>query len=320
MERNSAASWARSTGSSSLFIIAFCILAVACRSGTDQQTQTVRLAGVPAAFYLPLMVAHDRNMFQEHGMKSELVLFNNNNDMMNALLHGDADVSGLGSGGAFALEAQSPRRVRFVYGQNNKSYSFVVPAKSPIVTLEGLKGKKIGTWLSPTPQVFLHLILDPRIGATGFEIVPIEFRFMNQTLQRGDIDALFNTDVFTQQAIESGQVRYLSKFPLEEFVMKPLFNGGGLVVRDLSERRPEVYRAVMSVLPKALAFIRDQEQESRKSLTKHIGVTDSVAANAIIDEFIRIDDVDVMGAQRLGDILVERGVVSKKIDVSVMFK
>ena len=63
-------------------------------SGTKDRTQVVRLAGVPAAFYLPLMVAQDQAMFQDYGLKSELILFNNNNDMMNALLHGDATLAG----------------------------------------------------------------------------------------------------------------------------------------------------------------------------------------------------------------------------------
>ena len=165
--------------------------------------------------------------------------------------------------------------MRFIYSQNNQSYSLIVPKKSPITSLEDLKGKKIGTWPSPTPQVFLHLILDPVVGENGFTIIPIEFRFMNQTLRRGDVDALFDTDVFTEQAIESGQVRYLSRVPMEQFVMKPFFNGGGLILRDLKNRRPEVYSVVMTVLPRAVRYIQEHEQEARKSLVKHVGVTDS---------------------------------------------
>ncbi len=283
-------------------------------------TGVVRLAGVPAAFYLPLMVAHDQAMFEQHGLKSELVLFNNNNDMMNALLHGDVDLSGLGSGGAFSLEAQSQGRVRFVYGQNNRSYSFIVPKDSGIEKLEDLRGKKIGTWPSPTPRVCLHLMLDGRIGKDNFEIVPVEFRFLNLAMKRGDVDALFNTDVFTQQAIQSGEAKYLSKVPLEEYVRKPFFNGGGLVIRDLEQRKPRIYTAILQVVEEAVQFIKDHEAEARRSLVKHVGVSEEVAAQAPLDQFILLSEVDLLAAQEVADILYQHRAVPKKVEVSPMFR
>jgi ABC-type nitrate/sulfonate/bicarbonate transport system substrate-binding protein len=72
----------------------------------------VRLAIVPAAYYLPLMVASDQKLFERHGLRSEVVSFNSNTDMINSLIKGETDVSALGSGGAFPLEATSPGKVR----------------------------------------------------------------------------------------------------------------------------------------------------------------------------------------------------------------
>jgi ABC-type nitrate/sulfonate/bicarbonate transport system substrate-binding protein len=278
----------------------------------------IRLAGVTAAFYLPLMVAHDEKLFEKYGYSSELTLFNNNNDMMNALLHGDADVSALGSGGAFALEAQSPGRVRFVYGQNNRSYSLLVPTNSRISSLGGLKGKRIGTWPSPTPPVLLHLLLDKPTGSQ-FEIVPIEFRFMNQALKRGEVDALFNTDVFTQQAVESSAAQFLSKFPLEEYVMKPFFNGGGLVLGDLEAQRPGMSKAINGALEDAVKMINDQPSVIQRALIKNLGVSPSVASAAPVDEFILVRNVDITKAQAVADIFRKSGVLSKAIDVGHMF-
>jgi ABC-type nitrate/sulfonate/bicarbonate transport system substrate-binding protein len=302
-----------------VIVIAFSVWVVQKIWFPPKPKGVIRLAGVPAAFYLPLMVAHDQALFERYGLKSEIVLFNNNNDMMNALLHGDVDLSGLGSGGSFSLEAQSPGRVRFVYGQNNRSYSFIVPKDSRIEKLEDLRGKKIGTWPSPTPRVCLHLILDGRIGKDGFEIVPVEFRFLNQAMKRGDVDALFNTDVFTQQAIQSGEARYLSKVPLEEYVRQPFFNGGGLITRDLERRKPQIYHTILQVVEDAVQFIRDHEEEARSSLVKHIGVNEEVAAQAPIDQFILLSEVDLSAAQEVADILYQHGAVPKKVEVGPMF-
>jgi ABC-type nitrate/sulfonate/bicarbonate transport system substrate-binding protein len=290
------------------------------RRGVVVDKKVVRLAAVPAAYYLPLMVAHDRNLFSKYGLRSELILFNNNNDMMNALLHGDADVSGLGSGGAFSLEAQSPGKVRFIYGQNNRSYSLIVPTQSKIQSLEDLRGKKIGTWPSPTSRVALHLILDSRIGADGFEITPVEFRFLNQAMKGGDVDALFNTDVFTEQAIQSGDARYLSRIPLEEYVKRPFFNGGGLIMRDLETRKPDAARFVGQVLEEAVKFIQEHESEARQSLVTHVNVTTTIAAKAPLDDFILLSKVDIPAAQEVAELLHKNGAVPKQVNIEPMFR
>lgn len=286
----------------------------------NQSEQVVKLAIVRSAFYLPLMVAHDQKFFSKYNLKSEIVLFNNVNDMLNSLLKGDTDVTALGSGGAFALESKFPKRIKFIYGQNNLSYSFVVPKNSLIKSLDDLKGKKIGTWPSPTSKVLLNLLLDDRIGKNSYQIIPIEHRFLNQTLKKGDVEALFNTDVFTQQAISLGDARYLSKLPLEEYVLKPFFNGGGLVDRNIINNNPRLFKAIQSVSDESISFIRSHNVEARKSLITHIGVSEEIASKSPVDRFLYIDEVDVVQAQKLSEIFQKRGVFSQKISVESMFR
>jgi ABC-type nitrate/sulfonate/bicarbonate transport system substrate-binding protein len=283
-----------------------------------KQQRIIRLAGVTASFYLPLMVAHDENLFKAYGFSSDIRLFNNNNDMMNALLHGDADVSALGSGGAFALEAQSPGRVKFIYGQNNRSYSILVRSNSNISSLEALRGKKIGTWPSPTPPVLLHLLLD-KPTSKSFEIVPIEFRFMNQALKNGDVDALLNTDVFTQQAVDSKIAKFLSKYPLEEYVMNPFFNGGGLILSDIDRTSPEMSRAIRAGLADAITIINKRPEVARRALVRNLGVSQAVANAAPVDEFVLNSEVDLAKAQSVADMFQHAGVLSAPINVKLMF-
>jgi ABC-type nitrate/sulfonate/bicarbonate transport system substrate-binding protein len=289
----------------------------------------VRLAIVPAAYYLPLMVAHDQKLFERHGFRSTIESFNSNTDMINSLIKGDTDVSALGSGGAFPLEAISPGKVRFVYGQNSSSYSLVVPKSSPIQNIEDLRGKRIGTWQSPTPRAFLHLILDSRIGPKAFEINPVDFKYLNQNLKSGAVDALLNTDVYTQAAIESGEARYLSRNPMEEFVLKPFFNGGGLVLRDIAQRKPDIARVVDAVMSEAVTYIQLHEADARKSMTRHIEkLSETVALAAPLDRFVQLPHVDLNGAQRVADLLSDlppdeqtgKKLLPRRIDVVPMFR
>lgn len=303
--------------------ISLFVVAISSTQGCSEQPRRterqITIAAVPAAFYLPLMVAHDQGFFEELGYTTDLVIFNSVNDQMNAVLRGDADLGGIGSGGLFALEAQSPGTVQLVYGQNNRSYSFLVRPDSEIDDYEALRGKRIGTWPSPTPQVFIHLLLDPILGRDGFSIVPIEFRFLGQGLKSGDVDALFNTDVFTQQAIELGVATYLSRYPLED-LKKPFFNGGGIVRKDLQTRRPGVYDAIQKALPEVLSFIETQNEAARRSLVRHVGVSESVAMNAPMDAFVSSDRIDLRKAQQVADLLTEAGVVSKSIKVQGLIR
>jgi ABC-type nitrate/sulfonate/bicarbonate transport system substrate-binding protein len=280
---------------------------------------TVRLGAVPAAYYLPLMVAVDQHLFEKYGYKGDLDVSNNNNEMINKLLRGEVQVSALGSGGAFPLQVASPGRIRFVYGQNSKSYSLLVPLDSKLQGISDLKGKRIGTWQSPTPMTFLHLMLDDRIGKDGFEVVTDDSKRVNQLLTRGSVDALYNTDVFTQQAVESGIARVLSQNPLEDYVMKPFFNGGGLVLRDMETKQPDLYRTVVTVMREAVQFISAHPGEARRSLVRHIEVSASIARDAPIDDFVQLEAVDRTKAQRVADLLFESGLLKQRINVVDLF-
>jgi NitT/TauT family transport system substrate-binding protein len=280
---------------------------------------TIKMGAVPAAYYLPLMVAVDQKLFEKQGFKGDLTIFNNNNDMINALLRSEVQVSALGSGGAFPLQVASPGRIRFVYGQNSKSYTLLVPLNSTIRAIGDLKGKRIGTWQSPTPKAFLHLILDGQIGKDGFEIISDDSKLVNQLLKRGSVEALYNTDVFTQQAVESGLARVLAQNPLEDYVMKPFFNGGGLVLRDMEAKQPDVYKTVVAVMHEAVEFIAANPAEARRSLVRHIDVSESIAKDAPIDEFVQLDAVDRAKAQRVADLLFDSGLLKKRINVSDLF-
>ncbi len=241
---------------------------------------------------------YDQKLFESHGLASDLVFFNNTNDVINAFLRGDAEVAAIGSGGVFALEAASPGRVRLIYGQENKSYSLIVPAGSQVAKIEDLRGKRIVTWPSPTPKAFLKLILDPRIGKQGYSLTQVDQRFLLQALARGDVDALFIQDIYAWQAVNSGKGRFLSVLPLEEYVAKPFFNGGGVIQSKTASIDPGLARSIREVLDDSVRFIREHEPEARSSLERHLGVSPDVAQHAAIDRFVTVDEIDWPGGRR----------------------
>lgn len=276
----------------------------------------LRLAVNPTAFFLPLFVAHDQGFFAKRGLESEILMLTSTGEATNAFLNGDAEVSALGAGGLFFLDEKSRGRVKLIYVQYNRSYALIVPNQSPIAKLEDLRGKRIGVWPSPTPEIYLRLILDTRIGVGNFTAVPIDSRFLHQTMMRGDVDAIFAADVHARNSIATGQARFLSEFPLEEYVQKPFFHGGGLLRAEFIQQNPDTAKAVQEAVSESVAFIRTNPEQARESIERHVRVERSIAMTTAIDEFVEIDKANFELGQRLADRLTELGILKEKTDVN----
>lgn len=274
---------------------------------------------VPAAYYLPVFVAREKGFFAEEGLDVEVVVFNSNSDMFTAFLKGDLDATGLGSAGAFPFEATEPGRIKFIYGQNNKSYSLVVAKDSAIDSLKGLKGKRVGTWPSPTSKTFLKLLFDKQgIKDGDYEIVPLEFKSLNRALQRNEVDAVFNTDLFTEAGIRAGISRYLIRQPLPELLIDPTFNGGGMLRTKMIEKDPDRAERYIRAFRKAIDFINNDERSARLVMLKYLPFEEEVVLHAPMDQFVTAEQINVPKAQELADMLAAAGLVKGKIDVGSM--
>jgi len=299
-----------------LIIIAAILGIIFIQKGHKQELQTtekIKIGIVPAAYYLPIFVAKEKGFFSQNGLDVEVITFNNNSDMLNAFLKGDIDVTAQSGGSLFPLEATSPGKFKFIYGQNNLSYSFVVRADSSIKSLVDLKGKRIGIWPSPTPKVFVNLILKKYFDPKDVEIVPLDFKLLNQALAQKQVDAVFNTDIFTETGIENGISKYLVKYPMRDEVLNPTFNGGGIISAKLAETNSQRVKKIKKSFELAIDYIRQNPEDARKTLLKFISVDESIALKAPLDEYIKLDEINLNKAQELADILYNEKLMDKAI-------
>lgn len=296
-------------------------ISLACLAGCQQgqpQDERVRIAVNPTAFFLPLLVAHDQGFFAARGLSSEILMLNSTSEATNAFLSGNAELSALGSGGLFFLDEQSRGRVKLMYVQFNRSYALLVPKDSPIQILEDLKSKRIGVWPSPTPEIFLRMILEPRLGAHPATVVPIESRFLHQALVRGEVDAIFAADVHARTSLNTGATRFLAEFPMEQFVHKPFFHGGGLLRTDYIARHPDAARRIQAALNDAIAFIASNEPQARESLVTHVKVDREVAMTTAIDRFEPVNDANLALGQQIADRLTALGILKQHLAIDTL--
>jgi ABC-type nitrate/sulfonate/bicarbonate transport system substrate-binding protein len=162
------------------------------------------------------------------------------------------------------------------------------------------------------------LILEPWVGKEGYSLTQVDQRFLLQALARGDADALFIQDIFAWQAVNSGKGRFLSVVPLEEYVAKPFFNGGGVIQSKTGSSDPDLARSIREVLDDSVRFIREREPEARESLVRHLGVSQETAQHAAIDRFVTVEEIDWPGAQKVADLMREHGVLDRPVKAKGM--
>lgn len=294
-------------------ILAVCILLAGCN--TNQQ-ETVKAGFVPAAYYLPFYVAIENGYFAEEGLQLEKIDFGSVSDQVNALIHGDIDITALGSGGGFPLEAKQPNQFKYIYGQNSKSYAFLVKTNSNINQIADLKGKRIGTWPSPTSTTFIKLITKKYFDKDDYTLVLLDYKFHPAALDREDVDALYTYDVAIAMTLNSGVGEYLAENPLEDEVLNPFFNGGGIIS---TKADPEKAEKIKRAMDKAVLFTQQNPEKSRQILAKIMGIDIEIAEQAPIDDFKTIEQLDMQKVQKVADILYDGRLMEKPIEVEDIF-
>lgn len=288
----------------------------------NRPQRKITIGYVPAAYYLPIFVLKDQRLLERLGYEVDVKEYQRNTDMINDFTAGRLDMTAQSSLTMFPLEARFPDRFKFVYGQNNRSYAFVVPKDSPIRSLKDLEGKTIATWSSPTAQAAIQLTLRPIIHDQNRIIIQrVGFADLVALLREKKVDAVFSTDVYVAEAIREGIGRYLVQYPLPTYVVDPFFSGGGIISPSLVAREPQVAADIQAACDEAIAFIERSPAEARRLITKYAkAVAEADAMSAELDEFFPVARVDVSRAQFLADKLSDVGdLMERRINVNKLF-
>jgi len=144
----------------------------------------------------------------------------------------------------------------------------------------------------------------------------MEFRLLNDAVAQGNVDALFNSDVYSQVGVENNISRYLEKDPVPKYLRNPFFNGGGIVSAKLPAEKANKIR---QALEKAIAFIKENPVEARKTMLKYLPFGQGVVLNAPIDEFYPLSELNGTDAQAVADLLYENKAITARVNASQMF-
>lgn len=278
----------------------------------------MRIAYPPMLASLPVVAAQDQQMFQHHGLQSEIVSFSSSNDMVSALVAGQIDVlPAVSLVPLLHLEIQHPGKFRvFSHSRmrrENSTYRIIVKGDSSLQKLAELKGKKIGVFPGTSATRLISAFLQ-RNGVDPQTITFVQLPSSAQvsSLESGAVDALFSYDPLTLIA-EPGRYRTLSNSVYAELI-EPCPVGVSVISRDFERSQPDAAARAAGVIQEAISYVGAHPQQATALLPRFTRMTPAMASRVNVADITLSNNVDAAVLQRFIDMLYEIGEIPQKID------
>ena len=254
-------------------IIAVIVIVVAGAYFMGNASDTVTIGYLPSDHDAALFIADAQGKFQDNGINTKLVQFNNGGDLMTAMASGEVDVGYVGITPVLSsIEKGVP--VKVISAAQTEGSGIVVADNSGITSVADLAGKNVAT---PGEASIQHMLLTYYLDQNGMSIDDVKVSAMkvpsmNDALKTNKIDAMITFEPYVSIAEKNGATKLV----------------------DSSEILPNHPCCVVVASDK---FIKDNPNETAKILEIHKNATDFInndtdAAAGILPVDI-VSDVEV---------------------------
>lgn len=306
-----------------VLIVMFSIFLTSCSKKTA--SEPVKVGYLPIYVDLPLFVAKERGFFDKRGVQVDLLRFESSPEIGTALLNGSIDAgASIATSVALSIESRDPGKMKvfIVDAENKDNYlsSFVVLKGSGINDLQGLKGKKIGSFPGPTAVTFGKMVLE-KAGldpSKDVEYVELAAPTHLSALESKTVDALFTYEPIATQAVMEKNAVKLVPGAVETYIIDPWQAGVWVVNDNFKTTKQEIARQFMLAIYDAIDYMRANPDSAKKALTPYTSIKPEVALATPNIPFTKLGEVNLDALQKHADILMDRKVLSKRIDTKQM--
>jgi ABC-type nitrate/sulfonate/bicarbonate transport system substrate-binding protein len=275
---------------------------------------------------LPTFVAVEKGLFDQEGLKVELIPFESGTLIIDALVTGriDANCCSAITGYWFAAQgAPDQFKIFLAYGtpsRKNPAFVAVVKKDSPLKELKDLKGKRVGTYPGASSVELARAIIRTRIDPEGIVFQEVPPALLISALAAGQIDAFFAPEPTGMIAISQGIGRHLVEEPLGLLGLERGFAGAGFgFSSQFLKENPGLAKKIKAIYYKAVDIIDKDRNAYRPLLTKYLGLSDWVAMNIPLQNWMKVEALDKEATQRYFDILYNEGAYKKKVDTTKLY-
>jgi NitT/TauT family transport system substrate-binding protein len=276
------------------WILVLCVasLSLTCKWGKDnpgtgeKNLTALKIGYSRLRISLPVFVAKDKGLFENHGIDAELLMYETAQPMMQALVEGKIDIAGYTAlpityNGMLRSNKELYFLTTMVEDQDHRISYLLRPktadGETPsIKSVNDLKGKKIGILPTIAYKAWLEVILrknglDPDKDVTVQQIAPPQQPLI---LQSGGVDALFTNDPAATSAIQSGVAELVSDVvDCPQYITDPFPFGSFNVSKQWADANPELFKKLTAALNEAVDFVNENPSEAKEVMKAYLSET-----------------------------------------------
>ena len=279
---------------------------------------TVTIGYLPSDHDAALFVADAQGKFQENGINTKLVQFNNGGDLMTAMASGDVDVGYVGITPVLSSIANGVP-VKVISAAQTEGSGIVVAKDAGIDDVTDLAGKKIAT---PGEASIQHMLLTYCLKENGMDISDLKVSAMkvpsmNDALKTNKIDGMITFEPYVSIAEKNG-----AKVLAGSQDILPDHPCCVVVASDkYIEKHPNETGKILEIHDNATEFINKNTDEAAGMLPKDI-VSDVEVEKMSMSSFPFISGLNESYRQDVMDFMnleVELGVLKEPLSQDKIF-
>jgi ABC-type nitrate/sulfonate/bicarbonate transport system substrate-binding protein len=293
--------------------------AVAVWKSSHRLPGEVRIAYLPIIPSLPVFVVQEQHLFEKENLKVEMLSLSSSNDLVNALVAGQADMlPAVSLIPIVHLEIQHPGKVRVFshsrMNENNALDKIIVKENSRLRSVQDLRGTKIGVFPGTAPQKMLVTFLKKHgVDADTISFVQLAPQAQLSSLESGAVDALFSYEPVTTTALAHGGYRALFGSVYAD-LLNPCPIGVSVIARDFERLKPEAAQRSVKALQEGITYMAANQKFARTLLPKFTKLPPEIAERVNISDVTLQNQVDVANLQAFIDLLYTSGEIAEKLD------
>lgn len=298
------------------------VVVIVWASGISKEDdRVVKIGYLQILSSYPLYVADTNGEFAKEGIKTENILFQSSNQLVDALVRGDVDLSpSLSLVPILNAEAVDSGKLQVFYASDltaTKPFdSLIVKRDSKIQTIKDLVGKKVGIFPGTTQRSIVKEFLRKN-DVDAEKVLFVELPPQNQlvALSQGSIDALQAIEPNKTIAIETGLARAINKSTYAETYDHTPF-AVGVITTDFVQKHSSLAKRVLTVLDSTNKHVLTNEVETRSIIAKVMNLDKNIADKVVINEYVALDPENI---RKFVDFLVSIGELKASPDLTKMF-
>ncbi len=231
------------------------------------EAKTLKLAHSTWVGYGPFYIARDKGFFKEEGVDVELTIMEDTPLKMGAFMAGQIDMVA-STADEFPIYVKPGKGVRYILAVDNSKGGDGVVATKDIKTVADLKGKRVAFEEGSVSQFFFNALLkEAGLKQSDVEIVNMTATDAGTAFAAKQIDAAVTWEPALSQGANSKHGHLLVSS-----AEKPgLISDVVAVTPETAAAHKDELKAFVRAWYRALAFLKDNPDESYKIMSKGVG-------------------------------------------------